>query len=68
MARKTIRVLGSFISYNEKENEKYTFALKLQKLKTIFNICMELSEYITWKVPNSYKSWHLATGTISLQP
>lgn len=31
---KPIRVLGTFISYNEKENVKYTFTLKLQKLKT----------------------------------
>ena len=35
---KPIRVLGTFISYNEKENEKYNFTLKLQKLKTILDI------------------------------
>ena len=35
---KLIRVLGTFISYNEKENEKYNFTLKFQKLKTIFDI------------------------------
>ena len=35
---KPIRVLGTFISYNEKENKKYNFTLKLQKLKTILNI------------------------------
>ena len=34
---KPIRVLGTFISYNEKENEKYNF-IKLQKLKTILDI------------------------------
>ena len=35
---KPIRVLGTFISYNEKENEKSNFTLKLQKLKTIFDV------------------------------
>ena len=35
---KPIRVLGTFISYNEKENEKYNFTLKLQKVKTILYI------------------------------
>ena len=35
---KPIRVLGTFISYNEKENEKHNFTLKLQKLKTILDI------------------------------
>ena len=35
---KPIRVLGTFISYNEKENEKSNFTLKLQKLKTILDI------------------------------
>ena len=35
---KPIRVLGTFISYNEKENEKYNFTLKLQKLKSILDI------------------------------
>ena len=35
---KPIRVLGTFISYNEKENEKPNFTLKLQKLKTIFDV------------------------------
>ena len=35
---KPIRVLGTFISYNEKENEKYNFTLKLQKLKTILDV------------------------------
>ena len=35
---KPIRVLGTFISYNEKENKKYNFTLKLQKLKTILDI------------------------------
>ena len=35
---KPICVLGTFISYNEKENEKYNFTLKLQKLKTILDI------------------------------
>jgi len=30
--------LGTYISYNEKENEKYNFTLKLQKLKTILDI------------------------------
>ena len=33
-----IRVLGTFISYDEKENEEYNFMLKLQKLKTILDI------------------------------
>ena len=31
-------MLGTFISYNEKENEKYNFTLKLQKLKSILDI------------------------------
>ena len=31
-------MLGTFISYNEKENEKSNFTLKLQKLKTILDI------------------------------
>ena len=31
-------MLGIYISYNEKENEKYNFTLKLQKLKTILDI------------------------------
>ena len=31
-------MLGTFISYNEKENEKSNFTLKLQKLKTIFDV------------------------------
>ena len=35
---KPIRVLGTFISYSEKENEKSNFTLKLQKLKTILDI------------------------------
>lgn len=35
---KPIRALGTCISYNEKENEKYNFTLKLQKLKTILDI------------------------------
>ena len=35
---KPIRVLGTFVSYNEKENEKYNFTLKLQKLKTILDV------------------------------
>ena len=35
---KPIRVLGTFISYNEKENEKSNFMLTLQKLKTILDI------------------------------
>ena len=35
---KPIRVLGTFISYNEKENEKSNFTLKLRKLKTIFDV------------------------------
>ena len=36
---KPTRALGSFISYDGKENEKYNFTLKLQKLKTILDIC-----------------------------
>ena len=35
---KPIRVLGTFISYNDKENEKYNFTLKLQKLKTVSSL------------------------------
>lgn len=35
---KPIRVLGTLISYSEKENKKYNFTLKLQKLKTILDI------------------------------
>ena len=35
---KPIRVLGTFISYNEKENEKSNFTLKFQKLKAILDI------------------------------
>ena len=31
-------MLGTFISYNEKENEEHNFMLKLQKLKTILDI------------------------------
>ena len=33
-----IRMLGTFISSNEKENEGHNFMLKLQKLKTILEI------------------------------
>ena len=38
-------MLGTFISYSEKENENYNFALKLQKLKTILDIwnCLSLT-------------------------
>ena len=35
---KPIRVLGTFISYNEKENEEPNFMLKLQKLKTALDV------------------------------
>ena len=35
---KPLRVLGTFISYTEKKNEKHNFTLKLQKLKTILDI------------------------------
>lgn len=38
-------MLGTFISYNDKENEKYNFTLKLQKLKSILDIwnCQSLT-------------------------
>jgi len=48
---KPVCMLGTIIYYNEKENEKYNFMLKLQNLKTILHVTGGVLHY--WKVPNS---------------
>ena len=36
--KEPVRVLGTYISYDEKQNEKYNFQAKLQKLQTVLDI------------------------------
>ena len=36
--KEPVRVLGTYISYDEKQNEKYNFKAKLQKLQTVLDI------------------------------
>ena len=52
MPKKPVRILGSYVSYDVKQNEKLNFETKLQKMQGIFDVwnCRNLKWYYDQKI------------------
>ena len=65
--RSPMRILGVHVSYNERENNELNFNLKMRKMQTNLDICMENKKsHIVWKSYDNQVSRTVTTSLFSL--